>query len=226
VTAVANVLICAEGDLGPALETTLVWRGEFTRRIVASLEEALKFAPLARLVLVERDLPWAVELVRSIRQEAATRSLSVAVVAPDDFLPVEMELLQAGANGVLRLPADSDWDKRLARLLQVAARRKARAAIQLQVEATFGPSGEPFGAETVDVSESGMLVESGVPLGLGLEVDFAFQLPGRPGLVAGRARVARVAAHHRYGLEFTDLGGEALDQLREFLQEALPKAEA
>jgi hypothetical protein len=223
VSAVANVLVCASADLASSLETTVIWRDEFTRRLVGTLEEALKLASSARLVLVERDLPWALELVQRIRREEATRSLSVAVLASADFLPVEMELLQGGANGVLRLPVDADWDKRLARLLQVTARRKARVPIQLQVEASFGPSGEAFTAETVDVSETGMLVESGVPLGLGHEVDFAFQLPARSGLVSGRARVARVASSHRYGLEFTDLGGEAFDLLREFLQEARPE---
>lgn len=60
-----------------------------------------------------------------------------------------------------------------------------------------------------------MLVECGWALELGSEVDFALQLPGRPGLVSGRARVMRLAAHHR----FTDLGGEEYERLRAFVEE-------
>ena len=131
----------------------------------------------------------------------------------------ELELLEAGANAILRLPASPEWDRRLARLAQVSLRRKARVAVHLKVEASLGPAEEPFTADTLDLSETGMLVECGWPLELGSEVDFALQLPGPPGLLSGRARVMRLAAHHRYGLEFTDLGGEEYERLRAFVEE-------
>lgn len=214
----ATVLICAEGE-GPALEATVVGRGEFARRVAGSLEEASRFAAQATLVLLERDLPWALSFVRSLRGAAATPSVSIAVIAPgDDPGPAELELLEAGANAILRLPANAEWDRRLARLLQVSLRLKARVAIQLKLEASLSAADEPFTAETLDLSETGMLVECGWPLALGSELDFALQLPGRPGLVSGRARVMRLAAHHRYGLEFTDLGGEEYERLRAFVE--------
>ena len=56
-----------------------------------------------------------------------------------------------------------------------------------------------------------------VQLDLGQELAFALQLPGIAGLVSGRARVVRLTRPFAYGLEFTNLQGEVLDRLREFL---------
>src|SRR6187401_1602180 len=104
----------ADADLRPSL----VWRKEVTRRVVTHLEaarDAIRERP--RLLLVERDLPWAAAFTRDIRGDEKTRATSIAVYAPPEFDPVEVELLDSGANAVLRLPVSRDWDKRLARLL-------------------------------------------------------------------------------------------------------------
>lgn len=215
----ATVLICAAGE-GPDLQATVIGRSEFTRRRVSTLEEASKFGPQAALALIERDLPWALALVRGLRRAAPNPAASIAIFAPDDdAVPVELELLDAGANAILRLPPSAEWDRRLARLIQVAQRLKARVPIHLRVEGSLDATDEPFRAETLDLSETGMLVECGSPLAVGTELFFALQLPGRSGLVSGRARVMRVAAHHRYGVEFTNLGGEEYESLRRFVEE-------
>ncbi len=219
-----DVLICASEDLEPSLGGTVLWRQEFQRHFAGTLDEARSAALAARpaMVLLDRDLPWAADLVRAIRQHATTRRCSLAVVAHGDFQPVELELLEAGANAVLRLPPDEDWDKRLARLLQVTARRETRVPIHLQLEASLGAAEEPFTASTVNVSETGMLIQSPVPLGLGRELDFALQIPGMAGLISGRARVVRLASRYEYGVEFTDVDGDVLERLRDFLQVPRP----
>jgi len=218
-----DVLICSSEDLEPALGGTVLWRQEFERRFAGTLDAA-RSAAAARpaVVLVDRDLPWAAEFVRALRQDAATRRCSLAVLARGDFQPAELELLEAGANAVLRLPPDEDWDKRMARLLQVTVRRETRVPIHVQLEASLGAAEDPFTASTINVSETGMLIQSPVPLGIGRDLDFALQIPGMSGLVSGRARVMRMANRYEYGLEFTDLDGEVLDRLREFMQAPRP----
>lgn len=214
-----DVLICSSEDLTPALEGTALWREAFARHYAGTLEEARRALATAKptLVLVERDLPWATDIVKAMRRDAATRRCPLAILARGDFEPRELELLEAGANAVFRLPPGEDWDKRLARLLQVTVRRDARVAIHLQLEATLGEARQPFTATTLNLSETGMLIEAGVKLDPGQELDFALQLPGVAGLISGRARVARFDGRYAYGLEFTDLAGEFLDRLREFL---------
>ncbi len=214
-----HVLICSFEDLEPALGGTVLWRRGFERQFASTLDAARSAAASQpAMVLVDRDLPWASDFVRAIRQDAATRRCSLAVLARGDFQQAELELLEAGANAVLRLPPDDEWDRRLARLLQVTVRRETRVPIQVQLEASLGAAEDPFTASTINVSETGMLIQSPVPLGIGRELDFALQIPGLSGLVSGRARVVRIANRYEYGVEFTDLDGEVLERLREFMQ--------
>ena len=60
------------------------------------------------------------------------------VAARGDFDPSEVELLEAGANAILRLPAGPEWDERLPRLMDVPVRREARFTVHFDVEAAAG----------------------------------------------------------------------------------------
>jgi hypothetical protein len=189
------------------------------RHLTSRLEVAQNLA-LGRLdiALIDRDLHWAERFVKDLRSGRATRRLSIAVLARGDFDPAELALIQAGANSVLRLPADPEWDKRLARLVQVAVRRQARFPVQFQVDAGFLGEAE-VAAAAINLSETGMLIECRqLRLQVGSELHFAFQFPEQPGLISGRARVARVAGAHQFGIEFTDLEGEFLQRIRGFME--------
>jgi hypothetical protein len=211
-------LICCSGaaSLEAGLAHTLVWRREFDRRFAVRLETAQALALEApEIVLVERDLDWALPFVTWIRRHPSARLLSVAILARGDVDPVELELLEKGANAVLRLPATAEWDRRLAGLTQIGVRKAVRVPVTFQVE--IGLSGETHAATSVNLSEIGMLVESSW-LDAGDDVHFAFRLPGRPGLVSGCGRVVRQVVPKRFGIEFTDLSGECLELMRSFLE--------
>jgi hypothetical protein len=213
------VLIFAASEIEAALDGTVLRRQEYERHFAGGLEAGLRLAKTLKpvLVILDRDFDRAPAVVKGIRKGPETRNCSLAVIARGDFQSAELELLELGANAVLRLPPDEEWDARLARLLEVNARREARVPIHIQLQATLGPE-DPFTAETVNISETGMLVHSTTPLGLGCEVDFAFQLPRTSGLLAGRARVVRYGAPGEFGLQFLDLDEDVLGRLRSFLQ--------
>ena len=214
-----SALVCC-GDAKRAdreLGTTLVWRREISRRVVTHMEaarSAVRERP--RLLLVERDWPPAAAFTRDVREDEATRRTSIAVYAPSEFDPVEMELLQSGANAVLRLPATREWDKRLARLLHVPPRQAVRVPVFVEVETemakrtTLGTS--------LDLSENGILVQA-PSLELGAEILFALRLPGVDEPIRGRARVVRVADDDCFGLEYSELDGECLQAIRNFVLE-------
>jgi DNA-binding response OmpR family regulator len=211
-----TALICEaeRGSLEAELQTTLLWRREFERTFAGSLDEALTLAAAQPdVVVVDRDADWAVRLIRSLRSDGATRALSIVVVARGDFDVIEIELLEAGSNAVLRMPPGREWDKRLTRLLQVAVRRQARFTVHFRVDTTLAAVTEALPAVALNLSETGMLVES-ADLQVGAELHVAFQLPGQPGLISGRARVVRQAGPGRFGVEFSDLEGAFLEQIR------------
>ena len=221
-----NALICcadavkADADL----KASLLWRQEVKRRLVTRVDaarQAIRARP--RLLLVERDLPWAADFTRGVREDEHTRATSIAVYAPPEFDPVEVDLLESGANAVLRLPASREWDKRLSRLLQVPPRHSVRVPMFVEVEA--GDSRKTTLGSTLNLSETGVLVESPAPLELRTDVTFAFRLPGSTEAVRGRARVVRIAGD-RVGMEFSEIDGDSLDAIRGFVTGELAKRAA
>ena len=166
------------------------------------------------LVVFERDVPWAADFIREVREDDTTKATSIAVYAPGEVDPVEMDLLASGANSVLRLPATRDWDKRLARLLQVPPRQTVRVPVFVEVE-TEGAVRTTLGT-SVNLSENGILIQAQA-LDVGSELTFAFRLPGAADPVRGRARVTRVAAEDGFGLEFSEISGESLQVIHAFV---------
>lgn len=213
-------LIChgEETDVAQEIGETLLWRSDFERHFATRLEAAQTIV-LGRpdIVVIDRDLNWAERLVKAIRSDGTTRRLSIAVLARGDLDPSELELLEAGANAILRLPPGPEWDKRLARLIHVAVRTKARFPVQFQVDASFDRNADTIPATCVNLSETGMLIECD-KLAIGAEIYFAFMLPGQTTLVHGRARVRRQGGASRYGVEFTEIQGEFLEQVHEFIE--------
>src|SRR5690242_1255163 len=110
-----SVLICATDPLSEELGGTLVWRDDMTRQVASRFQDALVSAVAERpdLIVVDSALPDAERLVADLRLEAATATVPIAVIASANE-PSENGFLNAGANAVLRRPADPDWDEKLA----------------------------------------------------------------------------------------------------------------
>lgn len=209
-----TALICTQAELERELRHTLLWRRDVERHFAARIEDARLLAVAVRpsVVLVDRDLPGSVGLIAQLRQHPATPGLSIAVLARGEFDPEEVELLEAGANAILRIPAGPDWDDRLLPLLQVPIRRNIRIPVQFAVEAVA--DSRAARALALNLSANGMLIESHRPLRIGDELRLAFSLPGDDSPKQGRARVVRQAAATQYGVAFLSLdgGGERIER--------------
>jgi|RhiMethySRZTD1v2_1073278.scaffolds.fasta_scaffold202216_2 CheY-like chemotaxis protein len=218
-------LICTQADLEPELGHTLLWRAGVERHLAGRLEDARMMAVAARpdIVVVDRELPRSDKLVAALREDPTTRGLSIVVAARGDFDPSEVELLEAGANAILRLPAGPEWDERLPRLMDVPVRREARFTVHFDVEATAG-AGDPEAALAINLSMSGMLLESPIPLAVGDEIQLRFQIPESKSTVATTARVVRVASPGQYGVEFREVDKGASGDLQAFVHAASERA--
>jgi len=214
-----SVLICTHSELENDLGQTLLWRDDVERHLASRLEEARMLAVAAQpsLVVVDRDLPWAGRLVTALREEPSTRGLSIVVVARGEFDPGEVELLESGANAILRLPVDADGDRRLERLVNVPVRKDARLSVSFRVDTFAEGAGGIEPALALNLSLSGMLLEATVPLRVGQPVELSFPLRGEDPAVRARGRVVRVAGATRYGIEFTEVDDGLTARLREFL---------
>lgn len=212
------VLICSPAELDRELSHTLLWRDGMERHQAKGYEQALSMAVAAQpdLTLIDSQLPRAADLVRSLRIDAKTRRTSLVIMAAGDFDPREVDLLEAGANAILRLPAGPEWDERLTRLMDVPVRRDARFTVHFDVDTTAG-AGDPSAALAVNLSMSGMLLESPIPLAVGDEIQLQFQIPESEGQIKAAARVVRVAGPGQYGVEFGRVDGAASEHLRAFV---------
>ncbi len=220
----AVALLCCEADLEADLRGTVLWRADFERHLARRLEDAqlMALTETPELVVVERELSWAPELVRVLRADPLTRAVSIAVVTRGEFNPREVELLEAGANAVLRLPVGPDWDERLSRLAHVPTRAEARCGVDFEVDATVRQGAPSLRGVALDLSTSGMLLLSPVELSVGEDVDFRFHLPGAGPLVAGCGRVVRQAGERRYGVEFYGLEGQGGEDVRRYVEALEP----
>jgi hypothetical protein len=155
-----------------------------------------------------RDLPVA-ETIRLIRGAEATRRVSILVLlGADDDPEAADEATRAGANAVLRGPAEEgrleDW---LAKLMSVARRVDARVPVQGQVVGTpLASAGVHFFGLTRNLSSRGMLLASPVRLPDGPDLELELTLPRTTPLRA-LGRVVREATevpwpYLGYGVEF------------------------
>lgn len=213
----AVVLICSARPLERDLKDTLLFRSDVRREEVRSTTEAqnrLNGGGIA-LLCVHREVRGVETLIRALRKSADLKKISIVVLSEDDFDPSEVELLEAGANAILRLPPADDFDERIGRLISVPSRKDVRLPVRLQVGASSG-----FGA-TVPVlaqnlSSTGILIESNHHLNMGDEISVALRFEDSGELFSATAHVTRTAGPNRYGARFTSISrGE--DALKRFL---------
>jgi CheY-like chemotaxis protein len=213
-------LICSPVSLEEGLRPTCLWRDGVERHHATRAEDARTLALAARpqLVVVDRDLPGAVELVNALRQDSSTRKVSVAVVVRGEFDSLEVDLLEAGANAILRFPANPEWDTRLTRLLEVPARREGRFPVSFAVDAYAGVSGGSGHALALNLSVNGILLECPFPLSVGDDISLQFRLAEGGPMLEAAGRVVREAKGGRFGIEFRNLAGVAEHEIRRFVQ--------
>jgi len=218
---VLRVVICSDSDLSGELRPTVIGRGGIDRFHSIQMDEIrrLSAAISPQAILVDRDLPTARTLIEALRLEPTTRERSIAVLARGAVRPLEAELIAAGANAILRLPPDSQWDARLSRLLDVASRQNTRLEVQFAVQAQSA-DGEADGdssAQALNISPTGMRLQTSLPLVVGQEILFRFELPGGEE-IAGPGRVARKAGPRMFGVEFGKLDKDSQQAIRNYVR--------
>ncbi len=221
-----SVLICAAaGPVADDLHASPVWRGDVERHTADSLHAGLSLAVAARptLVVIDRDMPRAEKLVQEIRANAQIAGCSIVVVATGDSQPGEVELLEAGANAILRHPPNGQWEERLGRLLRVPTRRNLRLHVDLEVDGQFGA--EQHTGRALNVSRTGMLLDCSAAARVGDEVRFALHL-SMDMSVKGVARVMRMAGASKYGCEFVSMEAWDARRFEHFLDTSPAPAQA
>jgi CheY-like chemotaxis protein len=214
------VLLCSPRSLEGELSQTVLWGQNVERRLARDREQARLLAARGKpdIIVVDQDFDGAVRLVTAFREDPYTRRISIVALARGDFDPSELELLQAGANGILRIPPGPDWDDRLVRLMHVPQRREGRFGVYLRLDAEFA-EGEAFPANALNLSVNGILVVSSRLLKIGDDVHYAFRVPGDPVLIDGSGTLVRQGGEPlHYGIELTHVKGDGRVRIKKYVE--------
>lgn len=147
---------------------------------------------------------------KSIRKDEETKKTSlILVVAKDDDHKVS-EIMASGCNDFITFPLNKlILDQKLGIYLNIATRKAARIMVQIKIEAK---SHQGFHLGTsVNLSKSGMLLETPINLNKGEEIFLKFFLPKTLKQVETKAMVVREENFKnlkRYGLKFLELDRE------------------
>jgi len=216
-----TAVILAPQPLDAELADTVLWRKNVERYVAATAADVRRLVAGGRpdIIVIDKRLPNAAAVVAQLREDALTRNVSIVVLARGDFDPSEVAFLEAGANAILRLPPGPDWDDRLVRLIHVPTRRATRIAVKIHIDAGFAVAGEGMPVTALNISVTGMLVESENPMHVGDDVQFSFSLPGDTGAISGTGTVVRLAnAANQYGLELTQVDGDGRARIKRFVE--------
>ncbi len=175
------------------------------------------------LIVAEHPLP-DMDLGELLREIRGTESRSVdapvlvltredpeEVAASRDDPLLTVHTLLAGADELLMLTANR---------LGVAARRSSRMLVQMKVE--LGAAQILRACQSVNISETGLLLRSERPLPLETEVDLRFSLPYSSRSIQTRGRVVRYTNRGAEGfvglaVQFDDIGDEDREAIVAFI---------
>jgi CheY-like chemotaxis protein len=208
------------------LEQTLLQRSDYELFTATSGAEALEIVERERLDLVLLDyvLPDTTgdEVVRRIRSDERNGEAGIVIVTARGMREHVDKCMAAGCSAFLYKPVTrTSLCARVQDMLQVPARRHVRTLVRLQVNARNRE--RFFFGNTVNLSESGMLLETPLDLSLGETMSIRFFLPGEDEAVACTARVTRRTPTQRpgnwaYGLSFEELGDDSRTRICGFVQ--------
>jgi hypothetical protein len=163
------------------------------------------------------------EVLRATRgRDSASRKASLLVVVLESMAAAR-ELLQRGANRVIRVDApDGEVRDTVRDLLAVTPRVALRTTLRLAVEREGRV--ERALAQTENVSLSGMLVRGSQTYPRATAVQFELLLPGQPTPVTGRGLVVRGTARERepvqgYAVRFVRFDRDGRQRLEQYLEE-------
>jgi CheY-like chemotaxis protein len=222
-----RVVVCAQEDLQPKLQTSLLGRAEIERLSAMSEEAVLRLVreQSPRLLVLDGRAPQAPALIVRIREDQALRHISIAALLDGPSDGREAVLREAGANVVLsEWQSTPTWDEAFKNLLDIPPRRWVSFPVAIRAGAQPG-AGAGDAATARNISVRGLLLEGRMPFAAGGLVNLTLDLgDGPPVDILGRVVWQRPVEPGavRHGIEFVGSHAEALIRVADFVAGAVP----
>ena len=161
----------------------------------------------------------APEFCREIRGDDSTRGISLLLICDREQNEHGDLCLSAGCNDVIFRPLQKpELDEKVERLARIPVRRQRRTRTKLEV--SFEKTGRFILARSLNISASGILIETEKPIPQEAPVRLHFYLPADPKPLQVLAEVLRAefsGAMARYGMQFLDLNEEDAGRISRFV---------
>jgi DNA-binding response OmpR family regulator len=177
----------------------------------------------ANLLITHLDMSGIknVDLFRIIRNNKDLRDVSVIMICKGNLVNREL-CRQCGANAIITIPVDTDLlNSKVRQFLNVAPRKKYRAALAVAIEGKFKDRPLPFWTENISVS--GMLIKTEEPLSRDAGIFLSFFLPDGTH-VSGYGEITRVISLEEepgvflYGVKFTSIEPDVKSAINEAMK--------
>lgn len=212
-----KVLLVDDVKLFLELEKTLLSnRSNLQIFTAASGQEAIDIHKKERVELILCDLYMpgmnGNEVCSIIRKDDNLKNVSIIIVTTS-AKDADM-CLGAGANDVILKPINPvDFLKKVGKYINVPVRRDIRILARIGVEGVRGAASESFLGNTINISISGVLIETSHVFTVGETVSCSFFIPGNSAPITVAGEVVRKANGDRsemnyYGIRFMDVKEE------------------
>lgn len=175
-------------------------------------------------VIVRLGMPYMseLELIRRVRASTLNGEVPIVLTTELDDVDTIREGFNAGGTIFLGQPLTPERVYGLLKVLRGpmlgGRRRLVRLPFRTTVDCVAGVFRDiHFAANSLNIGESGMLLEPSGGLDVGAELNLAFRIPGVKRPVRLQARIVRKEPPNRMGVEFTELGETDRDAVQSYL---------
>ena len=150
------------------------------------------------------------ELAHRIRKSQANHGTPIVMLSSTDDIPSLRKAFGEGADMVIAKPVHAD---RLRRMLAAMdspdwKHKRAAARLPLHTEVICTCDNQPHALHSLNISESGMLLQPSLDVAIGSEASLAFKIGEVRASLNLRARIIRKEGNERVAFEFIELAPE------------------
>lgn len=210
------------------LQTSFLKRTDCTVFKALNGLEALRIAKTEKpdIIFLDLEMPVmnGIECCRFIRADVDIKDMPIVIVTASEK---EEECYKAGCSSYLRKPIDEDiFLTEIQKYVKIAVRREPRIEASIPVNVSF--KGSKTAGTALNISRSGILLESNEPFAIGSNLSVEFTLSGKKDKIKAKAIIVRIgtgssASYSNFGLSFSDISEKHQNLLDSFLNEQFMK---
>lgn len=226
-----KILIVDDMDTFLKLEKMLLERSGYEIVTARTGVEALKKVQTEKPCLVFLDLVMPEmtgdAVCRFIKTNKNLKHIPVIMVTTKSDEDSRERCHQAGCDDYMTKPVTQrDFFEKIKKFINIEKRKHPRAPIRVSADCMEAEL--IYQSYTVDVSESGIFIDTAEPLPVGTELTIKFALPRQGAPLLCKGRVVRTVPPSRspegvrsgMGVRFTNLSSEDADKIRAFVAQA------